>query len=360
MKLETRIETAIMLVAAIAVGGYVGYRLVRGGNPPAQAPAPAAAADEDAMQPGAPRIMTAPPLEPRQAPAAPVPETPRELPAQIDAPPPPPERDPVRELVAAQNGKTAAEQVVEKVEGAIEPAMAKALDLVKAGNKYEARAVLTKALLNTPRGAARARIKETLDDINREIFFSRAPSPDAKYYTIEAGDSLAVIAKRFEKDYYFHELIMKINNIADAKRIRAGRKLKIPVGRFSARVDKSGNSMIIFLDGHYIKEYLVGLGAPESPTPKGAFVVANNKLVNPAWTTPDGRVLKYGDPRNILGTRWIGFKENDRYRGYGIHGTDDENTIGRNVSNGCVRMRNADVEEVFSMLMPGDAVEIVE
>jgi len=362
MKLETRIETAILLVAALAVGTYVGYRLVSGGEdqPEAPAPSPVTVVDDDAVTPTAPRIMTAPPLEHPQTPTAPAPATPREIPTQIVPPPPPPDRDPVGELMASQNRKTAAEQVVEKVEGAIEPAMTKALGLVKAGNKYEARAVLTKALLNTPRGAARAQIKETLDEINRELFFSRAPSPDAKYYTIEAGDSLAVIAKRFEKDYYFHELIMMVNNIRDAKRIQVGQSLKIPVGRFSARVDKSENAMIVFLDGHYIKEYAVGLGAPESPTPTGTFVVANSKQVNPSWTTPDGRVLKFGDPRNILGTRWIGLKETDQHRGYGIHGTSNESTIGRNVSNGCIRMRNADVEEVFGMLMPGDAVEIVE
>ena len=358
MKRETRIETAIMLVAALAVGGYVGYRLVRGGGPRAEAPSPAAGANENATEPGASRIMTAPPLESRRTPAPPPASTTRELPTQIDAPP---DRPPARGAADAGSQKTAADRVVESLEGAVEPAMAKALDLIKSGNKYEARAVLTKAFLNTPRGPARARIKETLDDINRELFFSRAPSPDAKYYAIRPGDTLDAIATRETgKDRYFHELIMRINNIRDARRIRADQKLKIPVGRFAARVDKSENTLTVFLDGHYIRQYVVALGAADSPTPTGTFVVANSKQVDPAWTTPDGRVLKFGDPRNILGTRWIGFKETDAHRGYGIHGTTNESTIGKNVSNGCIRMRNADVEEIFGMLMPGDAVEIVE
>ena len=43
-----------------------------------------------------------------------------------------------------------------------------------------------------------------------------------------------------------------------------------------------------------------------------------------------------------------------------IHGTTDDTSVGRNVSNGCIRMLKPDVEEVFTMLMPGDVVEIVE
>ena len=62
----------------------------------------------------------------------------------------------------------------------------------------------------------------------------------------------------------------------------------------------------------------------------------------------------------MLGTRWLGFAEKGEYQSYGIHGTNDPNSIGRNVSNGCVRMLNKDVEEIFSMLQIGDKVQIVK
>lgn len=43
-----------------------------------------------------------------------------------------------------------------------------------------------------------------------------------------------------------------------------------------------------------------------------------------------------------------------------IHGTDDESTIGTPASHGCVRMRNADVIELFDLVAPGIEVLIHE
>ncbi|PYU10291.1 MAG: hypothetical protein DMG29_17725, partial [Acidobacteria bacterium] len=55
-----------------------------------------------------------------------------------------------------------------------------------------------------------------------------------------------------------------------------------------------------------------------------------------------------------LGTRWLGLGQ----RGYGIHGTNEPRSIGRNVSHGCIRMRNRDIEELFEMVRAGDVVEL--
>jgi lipoprotein-anchoring transpeptidase ErfK/SrfK len=41
-----------------------------------------------------------------------------------------------------------------------------------------------------------------------------------------------------------------------------------------------------------------------------------------------------------------------------IHGTSDEQGIGRPVSHGCIRMRNHDVIELFDAVTPGMPVEI--
>ena len=46
--------------------------------------------------------------------------------------------------------------------------------------------------------------------------------------------------------------------------------------------------------------------------------------------------------------------------GYGIHGTPDESSVTKSLSNGCIRMRNADVELLY-LLVPGRTpVEITE
>ena len=46
-------------------------------------------------------------------------------------------------------------------------------------------------------------------------------------------------------------------------------------------------------------------------------------------------------------------------KGYGIHGTNNPASIGRNASHGCIRMRNRDIEELFGMVSVGDEVDLL-
>ena len=159
---------------------------------------------------------------------------------------------------------------------------------------------------------------------------------------------------------YFTQVIMLVNGISDARRIRAHQKLKIPQGTFSAVAQKHAHRLIILLNDEYIKEYSVALGAPESPTPEGKFVLDIGKAKDPSWTDSDGRLYKFGDPKNFLGTRWMPFNDTEGHHGLGIHGTTDPESVGKDASNGCIRMQNADVEEIFGMLAPGDTAEITK
>ena len=67
------------------------------------------------------------------------------------------------------------------------------------------------------------------------------------------------------------------------------------------------------------------------------------------WYSPEG-VFPFGHPKNVLGTRWIGFEEKEGLYGYGIHGTAEPESIGKAESNGCIRLRNEDVEELFDFV----------
>ena len=66
---------------------------------------------------------------------------------------------------------------------------------------------------------------------------------------------------------------------------------------------------------------------------------------------PDGRIYRYGDPENQLGDYFLKLAASGTpdkpLLGYGIHGTPDENSVGKNWSSGCVRMRNRDVEMLY-------------
>ncbi len=104
-------------------------------------------------------------------------------------------------------------------------------------------------------------------------------------------------------------------------------------------------------DGQVLKVYPVAVGANVSPSPRGQMKVVS-RLSNPTYYHP-GKVVPPGK-NNPLGTRWMGLSE----KGYGIHGTNDPQSIGKAASHGCVRMGRRDLEELFEMVQVGDTVEI--
>ena len=120
---------------------------------------------------------------------------------------------------------------------------------------------------------------------------------------------------------------------------------------FTILVDKSDNTLTLKEDGAVLKTYVVSTGSDNS-TPVGIFKVTT-KLENPTWYRP-GAVLGPHDKRNQLGTRWIGISK----KGYGIHGTTEPEKLGRQASAGCIRMKNTDVEELYSLVRPGTEVII--
>ena len=61
------------------------------------------------------------------------------------------------------------------------------------------------------------------------------------------------------------------------------------------------------------------------------------------------RPFPYGDPENILGTHWLGLN----VPGYGIHGTWDTNSIGKQATAGCIRLLNDDIAELYTILPVG-------
>ncbi|BBB93392.1 MAG TPA: L,D-transpeptidase family protein [Methylomusa anaerophila] len=102
------------------------------------------------------------------------------------------------------------------------------------------------------------------------------------------------------------------------------------------------------------KEYPVAVGKSTTPTPLGNYSIIS-KEVNPDWYPPDqnGRVVPSG-PENPLGYRWLGIWSTT----YGIHGTNAPWSIGSAVSNGCIRMYEPDVEELFELVDYGTPVKV--
>ena len=81
------------------------------------------------------------------------------------------------------------------------------------------------------------------------------------------------------------------------------------------------------------------------------------KAINPYYRKKN---IPGGDPRNPLGTRWIGFDAiNTDGRIYGVHGTNQPYSVGKYISNGCVRLRNSDVERLYQQVPLGTKILIV-
>lgn len=101
-----------------------------------------------------------------------------------------------------------------------------------------------------------------------------------------------------------------------------------------------------------IKEYPVAIGSVSTPTPLGTFRILD-KETNPVWYPPGKDFFVPSGPANPLGYRWLGFLPT-----YGIHGTNLPWSIGSASSNGCIRMLEEDVEELFTMADYQTAVAI--
>ena len=118
-------------------------------------------------------------------------------------------------------------------------------------------------------------------------------------------------------------------------------------------VDKSQNILVLKSDDEIIKTYRVSTGL-NNCTPVGNFKIIS-KLPNPVWFKA-GAIVPPESPENVLGSRWLGFD----LPGYGIHGTIQPETIGQQITQGCVRMLNQDVEELYSLVPMGTEVTIVD
>ncbi len=215
---------------------------------------------------------------------------------------------------------------------------------LESGEHVLAHKEMSKLYWNSPE--SRSVIMQRLDENARRIYFS--PQPHfLDPYVIQSGDFLQRVAPKYRISWQY---LSKLNN-ANPRRIRAGQKLKVIRGPFSAWIDLSEFALTVHCHGFYVKRYPVGIGR-DGATPIGRFRVLN-KVTNPQYTDPDGRVVDGNDPTNPLGTHWIDLGDS-----YGIHGTINPDSIGKAESRGCIRLRNADVAEVYDFLINGSEVVI--
>lgn len=269
-------------------------------------------------------------------------------------------------LASASNGPTAPQTAApatptEPIVPA-DQAIAQGKAMIDSGDLVGGRAVLNSALISAQLSASDQTIaKEMIASANQTLLLSSrffADDPWQEQYTVQSGDVMVRIANRYFIPY---ELISKINNNLAPNRIRPGQKLKVLKGPMHAVIHKNAYTLDIYLGAPggegsmYVCSFRVGLGA-ENSTPTGLWVVPKGaKVRNPTYYSSRGEgIIAADDPKNPLGEHWIAIDglegEAVGKTSYGIHGTIEPETIGTQASQGCVRLRNEDVEQVFEML----------
>jgi hypothetical protein len=325
---------------------------------------PAPKTDAPAAAPASP--ATTPAASPAAAPGSPQPETSR---PKLDDPSKLVVSDPSKKNPPAANPAAPATQPASTPTTAI-PASGSTADVAAliaqgeaklSSDPVQARAILSRAYAKAAPGD-QERLRDQLNKVNADLLFSPrvvAGDPLTEQYSVVSGDSIVKITKArgLAVDWRF---IQRINK-ADPARLRIGQKLKLVRGPFHAVVHKGEYRMDVFqgppddpANWLFIRSFKVGLGEGNS-TPPGTFVVRrSSKLVNPPWVNPrTGEKFGADDPKNPIGEHWLGLEgvgESTPLTGYGIHGTIDPDSIGKQRSMGCVRLDKEEIAMVYEML----------
>jgi hypothetical protein len=117
-------------------------------------------------------------------------------------------------------------------------------------------------------------------------------------------------------------------------------------------------TLSLYNKGLVTATFPIAIGNSVSPSQLGPTYIIN-KVANPTYYPPDW--AKKGlkpippGPDNPVGTMWMGLER----KGYGIHGTNNPASIGTAASGGCIRMYNADAEQLASIVPIGTPVNFV-
>ena len=126
-------------------------------------------------------------------------------------------------------------------------------------------------------------------------------------------------------------------------------------------IDTPHHFLYLVEDGGKAMRYGIGVGRPGF-TWSGVHTISAKKEW-PDWTPPEEMLQRQpglphfmaGGPHNPLGARAM-YLGSTLYR---IHGSNEPWTIGHNVSSGCIRLRNADVIDLYDRVKVGAKVEVL-
>lgn len=123
--------------------------------------------------------------------------------------------------------------------------------------------------------------------------------------------------------------------------VATAQKRQPPEGQLKIVVDLYKRILTLYNDGEIYQTYPVSVGKVSSKTPVGEWAI----------------IGKSKDWGGGFGTRWLGL--NVPWGIFGIHGTNKPWSIGQAASQGCVRMYNRHIEQLFDWVPVKTRVDII-
>lgn len=105
-------------------------------------------------------------------------------------------------------------------------------------------------------------------------------------------------------------------------------------------IDINEKQLYAVSNDHILAKFPIASGKPDTPSPLGDFMIIQKS--------------KWGEG---FGSSWLGL--NVPWGIYGIHGTIFPGSIGNAASHGCIRMRNRDIDKLYTIVRVGTPVKII-
>jgi lipoprotein-anchoring transpeptidase ErfK/SrfK len=166
----------------------------------------------------------------------------------------------------------------------------------------------------------------------------------------EHGEPATFLVKQTEPHWVLISLARRPNGSTGWVRRSA---VKLLVDYYRLRIDLTAHKLTLFSHGKVSNEIPIGVGKALTPTPTGTYFVVE--------------LLKTPDPNGLYGPYAFGLSAYSTVltqfgaggKGeIGLHGTNQPELIGRNVSHGCIRISNENITRLSRLLPLGTPVEI--
>lgn len=181
-----------------------------------------------------------------------------------------------------------------------------------------------------------------------------------------------------ERVYDFTEMRWKMVDTNRRKYTRKKPPAKFNKRNVSINTNLTPGTVVIHTDEKFLyyitsnkKAVRYGVGVGREGFTWNGTVKIKRKVEWPTWTPPpemrareraEGRILPIsmkGGIDNPLGARALYLYQGGRDTLYRIHGTNQPWSIGLNLSSGCIRMMNQDVEDLYDRVNLGTKVVVV-